>query len=350
MLDSARRRRFPGTVFGAVIAVTIVLAVALSACGDDDDDDSAQSAEASTTPTDITFSLDFLVDGLHAPFYLAQDLGWFEDSNLNVDIRTATGSSDAVARVGSGRAQLGLSTASVALNGIARGLPIQAVAVLLVHSAQATETLRTSNITDVQGLRGHSIGITPAGGERELISAILELNDVSPDEVDFVSITAENGKALLLSEQVDAVSFFPAIFADVQEDVNIIPWFEYGLDIYGTTIIVNTDFAEENPEAVTAFVNNAMRGLQYTLDNPDEAAETVANHAEGEVEFFRTEMDIYEPYWLDPALQEQGLGYMTDERWAETQEISVEYLDQEQELPLDQVYTNEFLGDPVSAP
>ena len=288
-----------------------------------------------------------MVDGLHAPFYLAQDLGYFEDAGLTVDIQTSTGSSDAVARVGSGRAQLGLSTASTALNGINSGLPIIVVGVLLVHSAQATETLKSSNITDVQGLSGHSIGITPAGGERELITALLELNDVSPDDVTFVSISAESGKALLLAGQVDAVNFFPAIFADVQSDVNVIPWFEYGLDIYGTTIIANTDFAEENPEAVTGFVHSAMLGLQHTLRNPDEAAESVANAAEGTVEFFRAEMDIYEPYWLDPPLQEEGLGYMTDERWAETQRISVDFLDQEAELPYGQVYTNEFLGEPV---
>jgi NitT/TauT family transport system substrate-binding protein len=349
VLVAARRRRFVGSLV-SIAAVSL----ALGACGSDDSSSSSASKSGSSTseapaePTDITFSLDFLVDGLHAPFYSAQELGTYDKANLNVDIRTSTGSSDAVARVGSGKAQIGLADAPTALTGIGKGLPIKIVGVLLIHSAQATETLKSSNITDVKGLAGKDIGITPAGAERDLITALLQMNGMSPDDVHFVAIQAQSGKANLLSGKVDAVNFFPAIFADIQPQINVIPWFKYGLDIYGTTIIANTDFLEENPDAVTAFVHSSMEGLQYTLQNPDEAAAIVAKAAKGKPAFFRSELEIYEPYWSDPPLQQEGLGHMTDERWTDTQKVAMQYLGQKKEIPLDQLYTNDFLGEPVT--
>lgn len=39
--------------------------------------------------TDITFSLDFIVLGRHAPFYVAIDKGFYKDEGLNVNIVSA---------------------------------------------------------------------------------------------------------------------------------------------------------------------------------------------------------------------------------------------------------------------
>lgn len=332
-----------------VTALTIVALCATSLASATGTAEANRSASATAAQeTKITFSLDFLVDGLHAPFYSAQSLGYFKQENLNVDIRTSTGSSDAVARVASGKAQIGLADAPTALLAVGKGLPIQIVGVLLLHSAQATETLRSSGITTVKGLEGKNVGITPSGAERDLITALLKLNGVNPDNVNFVSIQAQSGKANLLSGQVDAVNFFPAIFADVIKQVNFIPWYKYGLDVYGTTIIANTKFIRDNPDAVTGFVHSAMRGLKYTFKRPNQAAQIVAKAAKGDVAFFRTELGIYRPYWYDPALQKRGLGYMTPARWAKTQAIAVKYLNLPKAVPLNKLYTNKYLGARVS--
>jgi NitT/TauT family transport system substrate-binding protein len=287
------------------------------------------------------------VDGLHAPFYSAQKLGYYQADGLNVAIHTSTGSSDAVARVASGKAQIGLADAPTALLAIGKGLPLKIVGILLVHSAQATETLKSSGITTVQSLADKNVGITPAGAERQLITALFKINKVDPNNVSFVSIQAQSGKADLLSGKVDSVNFFPAIFADVKNKISFIPWFKYGLDVYGTTIIASTKFLQQDPAAVTAFVHDSMRGLQYTLKNPGSAAKIVAAAAKGKVPFFKSELAIYHPYWSDAALQKHGLGYMTAARWKATQRVAVKYLGQKKPIPLSKLYSNAYLGAPV---
>jgi NitT/TauT family transport system substrate-binding protein len=345
VLDSSRGGRRSATVVLALaIVMTLVAVVSTSALGAP----AAKTKATASSPTKIDFSLDFLVDGLHAPLYVAQKLGYLQKANLDVAIHTSTGSSDAIARVASGKAQLGFADAPTTLTAISKGLPIQVVGMLLLHSAQATETLKSENVTGPKGLIGKNVGITPAGAERDEITALLKLNGVDPSQVHFVSISANNGKANLLAGSVDAVNFFPPIFADVQDKVAFMPWYKYGLDVYGTTIIANTKFLADNPDAVTGLVHSIMEGLKYTLGHPAQAAQVVATAAKGDPKFFLAELGVYKPYWYDPANQKQGLGYMTDAGWNKTQSIATKYLGLSKAVPLTQIYTNKYLGAPIS--
>ena len=332
----------------AAYAIPIAIVIVLSAVMASLARASVAGTLAAGPSTSISFSLDYLVDGLHAPFYVAQQNGCFTQGNLAVSIHPSTGSSDSVSRVASGTAQIGLSDAPTALLGIAKGYPIKVVGVLLLHSAQATETLRSSGITTPQGLENKSIGITPAGAERQEIAALFKINNVDTSKVHLVSISASAGKAILLSGQVDAVNFFPPIFAGDTNKINTIPWFKYGLDTYGTVIIANTAFLQKSPQAVTTFVHCAMLGLRYTFDHPTQAAQVVATAAKGNPTFFQEELAIYRTYWYDPALQTQGLGYMTSAGWNKTQTVSVKYLGQTKALPLSKIYSDSYLGSPVA--
>jgi NitT/TauT family transport system substrate-binding protein len=46
---------------------------------------------------------------------------------------------------------------------------------------------------------------------------------------------------------------------------------DYGVDLYGNAIIVNTDFAAANPEAVTGFLTAVAKGWQDAITDPDAA-------------------------------------------------------------------------------
>ena len=52
----------------------------------------------------MTLYLDFFVDGLHAPFFVADEKGYFDEEGLDVTIEPGQGSADALRVVASGRA------------------------------------------------------------------------------------------------------------------------------------------------------------------------------------------------------------------------------------------------------
>jgi NitT/TauT family transport system substrate-binding protein len=107
---------------------------------------------------------------------------------------------------------------------------------------------------------------------------------------------------------VDDIEQVPVGFSSVElgEDiVDILPVFssneprilreEFGLDIrlidpqdwcfvsVGTQMLVNTEFAADNPEAVAGFLRATIRATEFMLENKDETLEIIARYAEPEV-------------------------------------------------------------------
>src|ERR1700716_4770305 len=66
----------------------------------------------------ITFTLNWVAGGDHAPYFYAQKMGWYKQAGLDVEFETGRGSAASAQKVGAGQSQLGLS----ALGG---GLPVR---------------------------------------------------------------------------------------------------------------------------------------------------------------------------------------------------------------------------------
>jgi NitT/TauT family transport system substrate-binding protein len=55
------------------------------------------------------------------------------------------------------------------------------------------------------------------------------------------------------------------------EDLTVLLMADYGVDLYGNAIIVNTEFAAANPEVVTGFLTAVARGWKDAIATPDAA-------------------------------------------------------------------------------
>ena len=69
--------------------------------------ESGQAQAQEKKLTDITFSLDFITLGRHAPFYVAIDKGFYKDEGLDVSIDPGSGSVEGINRVASGAYEMG---------------------------------------------------------------------------------------------------------------------------------------------------------------------------------------------------------------------------------------------------
>ena len=52
------------------------------------------------------------------------------------------------------------------------------------------------------------------------------------------------------------------------DDIVVLLMADYGVNLYGNTIMVNPKFAAEKPEAVKGFLRAFMKGLQDTVKDP----------------------------------------------------------------------------------
>jgi NitT/TauT family transport system substrate-binding protein len=60
-----------------------------------------------------------------------------------------------------------------------------------------------------------------------------------------------------------------------EDDISVILMADHGVDLYGNAIIVNTDFAAENPEAVSAFLAAVAMGWKDAIADPGAAIDSL---------------------------------------------------------------------------
>ena len=59
------------------------------------------------------------------------------------------------------------------------------------------------------------------------------------------------------------------------DDISVLLMADYGVDLYGNAIIVNTEFAAENPEIVTGFLRAVAKGWKDAIATPGAAVDAL---------------------------------------------------------------------------
>ena len=113
--------------------------------------------------------------------------------------------------------------------------------------------------------------------------------------------------------------------------------------MYSNGIAVSNDFLASNPDAVDAFVKASIRGLEWTLANPDGAIDILSAHTETEKATLKEQLEAAVPLMNNADAMQNGLGSMTAEKWATTQDIMIEYGEQPSRVPDESAYTTQFL-------
>ena len=120
----------------------------------------------------ITFTLNWVAGGDHAPYFYAQKMGLYKQAGLDVDFETGRGSAASAQKVGAGQSQLGLSDMAGVL--LFRGKGVDAVGVMNVYanSPQGLYWLKSSGIRSVNDLAGRKIGNPAGDGARTMWPAL----------------------------------------------------------------------------------------------------------------------------------------------------------------------------------
>src|SRR5262245_60583115 len=81
---------------------------------------------AAQTPPKVTFALNWFAVGDHAAYWVALDKGYYKAKGLDVELQNSKGSGDSIAKVDTGRADLGLADSAVVIAAVARGAKTRA--------------------------------------------------------------------------------------------------------------------------------------------------------------------------------------------------------------------------------
>ncbi|HKK35568.1 MAG TPA: ABC transporter substrate-binding protein [Paracoccaceae bacterium] len=242
----------------------------------------AALASTAAAQTEMSVALDWFVNPNHGPLIVAQELGYFEEAGLEVELIAPADPADPPKMAAAGRVDVAVSYQPQLHLQIHEGLPLTRVGTLVATPLNCLLVLEDGGPETVAALKGGTIGYSVAGVEEVLLASVLARAGLSLSDVELVNVNFSLSPALM-SGQVDAVIGAYRNFELPQMAIEGRPgrcFFleEQGVPAYDELIFV-ADPERMDREAVAAFLGAVERGVQYMVNHPDEAWEIFAGTA-----------------------------------------------------------------------
>ncbi|WP_422075187.1 ABC transporter substrate-binding protein [Tranquillimonas rosea] len=311
---------------------------------------------AAFAQTEMPFALDWKFEGPAAPYFTAIDKGFFEEEGLSVEISAGQGSLDAIPKVATGAFPVGFADINSLVKFLDQnpGAPVTAVMMVYDKPPFAIVGRVSQGVEAPKDLEGKVLGAPPPDGAWAQFPAFAQANDLDMDAITVEPVGFPTREPMLAEGEVDAVtgfsfsSFLNLVRLGVPEDdISTILMADHGLALYGNAIIVNTDFAEENPEVVTGFLRAVARGWADAISDPESAIASLKERnpaADADLEQRRLQLAI-EDNVLTDYVQENGMGGIDEERFSTAiDQIGQNYEFQNDPQP-DAYFTGEYLPD-----
>ncbi len=277
--------------------------------------------------TAVPFTLDWRFEGPAAPYFLAIDNGHFEAEGLSVEIAPGQGSLDAIPKVATGAFPIGFADMASLIKFLDQNpdAPVTAVMVMYDVPAFAVVGRRSLGVNVPADLQGRTLGAPPPDGAWAQFPVFAAAQGLDMGQITVEPVGFPTREPMLAAGEVDAVTGFSFTsslstmrLGVPEEDISIMLMADFGVELYGNVIIVNTDWAEANPELVTGFLRAVAAGVRDSAADPAAGVAAIAarNPAlDTELEVARLNMALRDNI-LTPWVMEHGLGGIDADRFA----------------------------------
>jgi NitT/TauT family transport system substrate-binding protein len=307
----------------------------------------------------VGFALDWVVNGTHAGYFVAQEKGYYGEAGLDVTLSRGFGSGDTVKRVATGTASFGLAdTGAIIAAQANEDVPVRIVAMIYDRATLGIIYLAESGIKSPKDLEGRKIGRSASGASVNMFPGFLKANDIERSNIREVVVDGANFLPMLMSGQVDAVleqsiniGKFRRIAAEQGKTALTMRYSDFGLEGYGNAILTQPATTQNKPDLVRRFVKASLRGVAYAFDHPDEAIaimrrtnpEVAADAATDELLAMR-EVDATDE------IHRTGLGHIDRARMEKTRDIITGALSLKHFAPAEEIYSADFLPETPIVP
>ena len=237
------------------------------------------SAKAETK--NVKIIMDWIIQGTHAPFFIAQEKGYFKAGGVTVDtIDAGKGATNVAVSVAGGAYQFGWvdMPSMIRFNAMNPGSPLIAVYISFDDTPLALVTRADAGIKKPADLDGKKIAGGPGTAVHDTISILLKAARAENVKIDWVNVQPQLFGPMLKRGEVAGTGGFtnsniPAALelGFKMEELSVIKYSDFGADLYGLALVTTKKFADENPETVKGVVAALNHGTKDTIADPDAA-------------------------------------------------------------------------------
>ena len=321
-----------------VVSVVVALAFAVAACtgvgaptAPSASSPAASPSAASAPPAEpvkLVVGLGYIPSVQFAPFYLAQQEGWYADAGLDVEFQNKI-DPDLITLVGQGAIDIGLGDGTSVIPAVSQGIPVRYLATVYGLFPSVVFAKASSGIATAADLEGRKIG-TPGryGSSWIMLQALLGSAGLTTEDVEIVEYPDFTQRAAVEQGVVDAATGFannepvqlelagqPAVVLRI-DDITPLP---------GPGLISGVSTLEAKRDAIAAFVNTTLRAMDAIAADPEAgldaaivAVPELATAREAQLAVLEATIES----WRGPLQASGGLGAIDLDGWT----ASIEYL------------------------
>ncbi len=242
------------------------------------------SATFAQAQTKLPFALDWKFEGPAAPYFMAIDKGYFGDAGLEVEIAAGKGSLDAIPKVATGAFPVGLADINSLIKFLDQnpGAPVTAAMMVYDKPPFAVIGRKSLGIEAPADLMGKVLGAPPPDGAWAQFPIFAATNDLDIDAITVEPVGFPTREPMLAEGNVAAItgfsfsSYLNLVRLGVEEsDITTLLMADYGLELYGNAVIINTEYAAANPDEIKSFLGAVGKGWTSAIAEPGVAIESL---------------------------------------------------------------------------
>ena len=292
------------------LALIASVAVIATACGPRADPStcvtpSGASGCAGQAPAALKVGLGYIPSVQFAPFYLAQQRGYYPEANVAVTFENKI-DPDLVTLVGQGAIDVGVADGTSVIPAVSQRIPVKYIATIYGTYPSIVFAKASSGITSAADLAGRKVGIPGKyGSSWVMLQALLESAGLTPDDVTIVEYPDFGQGVAVQQGAVDAATGF-ANNEPVQLELTgakaVVLHVDRVVPLPGPGLITSSQ-SDAKHAAIKRFIEATIRAMEVIAADPKvgvEAAITAVPELGSDRETQAAILDATIATWRDP--------------------------------------------------
>lgn len=305
-----------------ILVLTFVLVMLLTAgCAGKAVSGSTETPTAAN-PVTVKLPLGYIPNVQFAPLYVAIDKGFYTEVGITIDLDYSMENDNAVL-LANDTIQFAILSGEQVLLARDKEMPLVYVMAWYQQYPVGIVSKQSANINSVADLRGRKIGLPGLYGASYIGTiALLDSAGLTEADVTLDSI-GYNQVEVLTADREDAVVIYVAnepVQLEAQGESITLLKVSDAIDLVANGLVTNEKTLAENPELVKAMNAATLKGIQYTMDHPDEAYEISKKYVEN---LDSADQNIQKQVLLSSIELWKGdhVGYSNPDAWVNMQRI-----------------------------
>lgn len=216
----------------------------------------------------------------YAPFYLAQQKGFFATQGLKVRLGEGAGSEAALGSLIQGQEDVVIIPGIYSMSAVSKGMPVKIIALYQPKAPTGIVSHLDKPITTPKDLEGKTLAATVGDTTMDYLKVFCSENHVDCDKVKIVMMNVQARLPQFMNRQVDGMSTYwnidlPQLEYSTKEKFALLDTVKYGQVVPGLSVVTSDADIAREPDKLKHFLRALTEGFDATKGDVEAASQAL---------------------------------------------------------------------------